>query len=165
MESVSSQLKEAYSPLVGRVELGPGLEIPPEAYNPGRGQYEAGAVLQHMSSEASLSKKVRVLGITSEDLYSGGLNFVFGQAQKRGKIALMSLHRLRPGFWGEKEDWNLFLDRAAKEAVHELGHTFGLSHCDEEGCAMNFSNCIADTDRKKPELCRSCRGKIEARQY
>ncbi|KXA92897.1 hypothetical protein AKJ65_06885 [candidate division MSBL1 archaeon SCGC-AAA259E19] len=162
MENVSGQLEEVYSPVIDEVEFGSGLSIPPEAYGPNREQHEAGIVLQYISSEASVMKNGRVLGVTEEDLYSQGLNFVFGQAQKGGRAALMSLHRLRPEFWGQKKDRNLFLARAAKEAVHELGHTFGLSHCDKKSCVMTFSNRIADTDRKEPGFCESCWNKIEA---
>ncbi|MEW6585820.1 MAG: hypothetical protein AB1442_09465 [Nitrospirota bacterium] len=42
------------------------------------------------------------------------------------------------------------------EAVHEIGHTFGLVHCSDPNCAMHFSNSLRDTDRKSSEFCGIC---------
>jgi len=158
--SISDQIREVYSPFISKVEIEEEIELPSEAYDPSRDQYRAEMVLQRLSSRFA-SKEGKILGITSEDLYGQGLNFVFGQAQKPGKFALISLHRLKPEFWGEEKDQKLFFDRAIKEAVHELGHSFGLEHCENERCVMTFSNRIGHTDRKKAVLCKRCEEKIE----
>jgi archaemetzincin len=47
--------------------------------------------------------------------------------------------------------------RAAKEGVHELGHTFKLRHCPERSCIMHYCRKIDDVDRKAGQLCRHCR--------
>jgi len=60
------------------------------------------------------------------------------------------VHRLRAEGNGAGE---LFARRAATEAVHELGHSYGLAHCDDRGCVMWFSNSLAETDRKGPRFC------------
>jgi archaemetzincin len=100
---------------------------------------------------------LRVLGITAVDLYVPQLNFVFGEARLGGPSAVISTHRLRPEFYGQLPDEKLFLRRVEIEAVHELGHTFGLGHCPKVCCVMHFSNNIADTDRKGPLFCDDCR--------
>lgn len=41
---------------------------------------------------------------------------------------------------------SLFYQRIIMEAVHELGHAFGLNHCNNSVCVMDFSNSIKDTD-------------------
>jgi len=55
-------------------------------------------------------------------------------------------------FWGAPGDQRLFLARATKESVHELGHTYGLSHCEELACVMRFSNTLRDTDQKSDQF-------------
>ncbi|MFL6406200.1 MAG: archemetzincin, partial [Nitrososphaeraceae archaeon] len=47
-----------------------------------------------------------------------------------------------------------------KEAVHELGHAFGLTHCESIKCVMHFSNSLSDTDIKTNHLCNVCRGHL-----
>jgi len=46
------------------------------------------------------------------------------------------------------------------EAVHELGHTYGLGHCGNPRYVMFFSNSLMDTDRKGSEFCPSCKSKL-----
>ena len=105
-------------------------------------------------------KGEKVLGIVDIDLYAPGLNFIFGQADMTSGVALISLCRLRQEFYGLPSDDVLFLDRAAKEAIHELGHTFGLEHCKNARCVMHFSNSLADTDLKQAIFCSKCRPKL-----
>jgi archaemetzincin len=54
------------------------------------------------------------------------------------------------------EDQALFRERALKEAVHELGHTYGLQHCPNLRCVMHFSNSLRDTDAKQAKWCSRC---------
>ena len=48
--------------------------------------------------------------------------------------------------------------RAAKEAVHEIGHTFGLVHCPDRRCPMSLSIDLADLDGKTAEPCAGLLG-------
>jgi archaemetzincin len=50
-------------------------------------------------------------------------------------------------------------DRYAVE--RELGHTFGLVHCDDYRCVMHASTYVEDVDVKGASFCPSCRGAIE----
>jgi archaemetzincin len=81
---------------------------------------------------------------------------VFGQAQLGGQVALISLARLRQEFYGMPQNRALFLGRALKEAVHELGHTFVLTHCPEGECPMSLSTNIRQVDGKRATFCASC---------
>lgn len=94
----------------------------------------------------------RLLGVVDRDLFVPGLNFIFGLAQKGGP-ALIALPRLRPEFWGQPADQKLLLQRAIKEAIHELGHTYRLDHCADPLCVMHFSNTLQETDRKSDRFC------------
>lgn len=69
------------------------------------------------------------------------------EKQHRG-VAVFSLARLRSG-----ADEALLSRRAETEAVHELGHTYGLSHYDDPTCVMWFSNTLSESDRKGPNFC------------
>jgi archaemetzincin len=74
---------------------------------------------------------------------------------------VIALIRLYPKFYGLREDRGKFLQRVVKEAVHELGHTYGLGHCKDQRCVMAFSNSLADTDTKGQAFCQKCRSKLQ----
>ena len=130
----------------------PSLVSPDYAYNLKRRQYLASKILNELK-KIKVDNINKVLGITDVDLYARGLNFVFGQAELGGRNCLISVIRLDPKFYGYKYNENLFYDRILKEAVHELGHTFGLRHCDDRKCVMVFSNSLLDTDYKSSNFC------------
>ncbi len=99
----------------------------------------------------------RVLGVTSSDLYIPILTFVFGEAQVSGRCAVVSTHRLQQEFYGLPPDDRLVSQRLLKEAVHELGHTLGLVHCDDYRCAMSPSHTVEWIDVKEASFCERCR--------
>lgn len=99
LEIIREKLKASYSPIVKKVEIGKEVEIPFEAYNNSRKQYEASEMIKKVSKTVNIPGKGKILAVTEKDTYSKDLNFVFGQAQKPGKIALISLHRLKPEFY------------------------------------------------------------------
>ena len=133
--------------------------LPEYAYNPRRRQYLASALMSDLCRVPREAEDL-LLGITGEDLYEEGLNFVFGLATPLGRCALVATPRLHNSFYGRGEDTELFLKRLLTEAVHELGHTLGLQHCPDPHCVMHFSNTLADTDRKGYLFCSSCREKV-----
>ena len=128
------------------VEILSPIDIIESAFDPGRGQYLAGKFLSRVKETPG----EHVLGVTEVDLYTPDLNFVFGQAQVSGKAAVISLNRLHTS------DRSLFHSRMVKEAVHELGHTLGLRHCQDIYCVMHFSNSLLDTDIKSGTYCGKC---------
>lgn len=91
----------------------------------------------------------KVLVVVDFDIGAPGLNFVFGQADLRNKVAVLSIVRL-----GENRG------RILKEAKHELGHLFFLSHC-KPPCVMAFSNSVFDVDEKSHQFCGLCAAKIQ----
>jgi archaemetzincin len=132
------------------------MPLPSEAYNVSRQQHHSTRILAKMEDYVGVAKADYVLGVTEADLYAPNFNFVFGQAGCPGKVAVISLVRLNPEFYGEPVNTRLFHERALKEAVHEIGHLLGLTHCKNLSCVMFFSNAIKDTDRKGVEFCDDC---------
>ena len=99
------------------------------------------------------------MGILDADAYAPGLNFIFGQARKPGRFALVALPRLRQSLHGPDAEAP-FRTRVLKESVHELGPTFGFEHCADPKCVMHFSNSVGDTDGKDATFCRSHAAKL-----
>jgi len=176
------------------------LPIPPQSYDAARQQYLSTELLKALLANTNAPVCVpnigtgrdepsKVLGVTEVDLFIPIFTYVFGEAQLNGTAALISLHRLKPDYY---EDWsengfavnnpaqphgpehNRYRLRALKEAVHELGHTFGLVHCTHEArsnpalrdqagedaygrkCVMNFANNVVEVDLKDKNFCPNC---------
>jgi archaemetzincin len=136
--------------------LGDPLENPKYAHDPERQQYCCKRVLLRLQ-RCSSPDSWRVLAVTEEDLFAPILKYVFGAAQMEGKCSVISLHRLRPQYYGDGEDEELFLERLVKTALHELGHSLGLTHCRRRACVMYSSTRIQDTDAKLADFCSTCR--------
>jgi archaemetzincin len=141
-------------------EVGEPLPLLEDAYRPRRGQYFASPILDELKQNIPEDGE-KVLGVLDVDIFVPALNFIFGQADLGRKAALISLTRLREEFYGNSKNEKLFFDRAVKEAVHELGHTFGLRHCGNVKCVMYFSNSLRDTDIKEANFCEQCRNRLE----
>lgn len=137
------------------------MAVPPQAYDPRRKQYHSTIILNYIDEHLPEGTE-KVLGVVDVDLYAPGLNFVFGEANLGGRSALISLTRLKQEFYGLSSDTGLFYQRALKEAVHELGHTLGFTHCPNNRCVMHFSNSLEDTDLKLSLFCSKC-AKIAAK--
>lgn len=136
-------------------------------YNRKRRQYKANLVMKKLLEYNRKKKFFRILGIMDEDIYVRNYNFIFGTASNPEReffqfspVALISVTRLREQFWNRKENSSLFELRVLKEAIHEIGHTLGLIHCNNQ-CIMIFSNWIGDTDNKPPIFCDLCAKELD----
>jgi archaemetzincin len=141
-----------------RVTIQQPIGLPSEAFNRQRKQYLGHTILNRLHSLQTDAD--RIVGLIDQDCYARGLNFIFGQAAMNGREAVVALPRLRPKFYGQKQDTQVFYERVFKEVIHELGHTWGLSHCPNRKCIMHFSNMLQDTDIKGPDFCSICKGRL-----
>ena len=157
LETLKQSLTQTFNCLVEIEALTLSLEY---AYEPKRKQYLASPLLSTLRS-FSMEPGDKCLGIVDVDLYTPGLNFIFGEADISSGVAIISLYRLRQERYGLPQDEGLFQDRAIKEAVHELGHTYHLSHCGDIKCVMHFSNSLADTDIKSASFCPKCQRRLK----
>jgi len=151
---LQERLREIFEGCQTRLEKATSLQV--NSYNDKRGQYHSTKILRWLSTLLRKGDMKRLLGVTDVDLYVPSLNFVFGEAESAGDVAVISTFRLDPKLHSQ-ENPSLFFQRVVKEAVHELGHTFGLGHCADLSCVMFFSNSIYDTDRKNETFCDRCR--------
>ena len=128
----------------------------PAAFDPRRRQHSSTQILAWIDSRLPADES-KVLALTDADLFIPILTFVFGEAQLGGRAAVVSSARLQEAAAAAPA---LLAARLAKEAAHELGHTFGLLHCDRAWCVMSRSASLLDVDRKGPELCQDCRSRL-----
>ncbi|MDY6882092.1 MAG: archaemetzincin [Thermodesulfobacteriota bacterium] len=132
-----------------------GMGDPEYAFDEKRGQYNSKLILKPLL-EACPDHALRIIGVTQVDMFVPILKYVYGLALMEGRCAVISLHRLRPEFYDHLPDPVLLMDRAEKTAIHEVGHSFGLTHCRDRHCVMYPSTRIRDTDFKEPDFCPTC---------
>ncbi len=134
------------------------LGDPKYAYNKDRRQYHSTAILRRLTA-MRVSEHAYVLGIADVDLFVPERPFVFGEADRESGTAIVSLARLREPTNGPV-DSDVLRRRGVVEALHEVGHLAGLSHCDESRCLMFFAATVGDADRKNLNLCNDCRNEL-----
>jgi archaemetzincin len=131
------------------------VPVPEGAYDETSGQYNAERVI---SVAERVGRGDKNLAVTDVDIFYRQRNFVFGLAYLDGKGCVVSTNRLRmTADGGEVDDEDeTFFDRVRKEVVHEVGHTLGLRHCEEDTCVMSFSPTVREVDQKYERPCRGC---------
>lgn len=152
-------LRDLEEPL--RAQLGlvpvPGktqLPQPAYAFNKDRNQFHSNAVMRRLTPLLEGPAQLG-LGVLDVDLFVPDAPFVFGEADREARIALLSLFRLRQG-----ADPDTFRRRAQVEAVHQAGHLLGLSYCEDARCVMYLAAQVSDCDRKGLALCNLCRNEL-----
>ncbi|XP_008293125.1 archaemetzincin-2 isoform X2 [Stegastes partitus] len=127
-----------------------------------------------------------IVGITMIDLYpEDSWNFVFGQASLSMGMGVFSFARYDDNFYSRsyagrlkkrlqprQGDYSVFegyytppitstlLLRSCKTMTHEIGHMFGIRHCQWLNCIMQGSNHLEESDRRPLDFCPICLHKI-----
>ncbi len=149
------ELEEPIAQVLG-VTAAPGkgsLAAPTFAFNKDRQQYHTTAIMRRLLTVKEPAFPL-VLGVTDVDLFQPDSNFVYGEADRESKVAVVSVSRLR----GEGESWKR---RAFVEVVHQAGHLIGLSYCEDARCTMYLATTITDADRRQLHLCNNCRNELQ----
>ena len=125
------------------------------AFEPKRNQYYAKKIIEKIASELPEDCETMII-ITDIDLCTPVLTFVYGEAQLEGRGAVVSMTRLKQKFYSLPEDNELLVRRLVKVIIHELGHCYGLVHCNNDKCVMYLSNNIVSIDNKNDNFCDKC---------
>ena len=136
------------------------MPIPDYAYDYEAKQYAAIYILSELI-KMDVPEGVKILGVADVDLFlpKSDLPFIFGQAQygKSSKGALISILRMDPASYVDgKPNDKLLTQRMIKEAIHELGHVFGLRNCNELECVMYLPRNLKELDNKTENFCLKC---------
>lgn len=122
------------------------VPLPEEAYNESRRQHNSTTILRWLARRLPEDALI-VMGVTGEDLYSRGLNFVFGEASLQSRTGVSSLRRYQTA------DARLFRRRALKLMTHEAGHILSMDHCIYYKCVMQGANSLREDDGHPMHLC------------
>ncbi len=156
------ELGQAVAEVLGREAMVlPAMAQPQYAFNPVRGQYHSTSMVRRVGQSINKRDHIVGVGVADVDLFTPDLNFVFGEADRHERAVVISVARLIPTYYGQPADHTRTMRRAVVETLHEIGHIFGLTHCQNEACAMFFSNTLSDTDRKRGAYCDACRDRVE----
>jgi archaemetzincin len=117
-----------------------------EALEKKRSQYDATLIINLLADRVPKDALVYI-GITDRDLYSEGLNFVFGEASLNWRCGVYSLVRY------QTKDEALFTRRSLKLLAHEAGHILSIEHCVTYACVMQGANNLREDDGHPMHLC------------
>ncbi|XP_040885511.1 archaemetzincin-2 isoform X2 [Toxotes jaculatrix] len=149
-------------------------------------QIHTGSLLQFLANRKP-KDAFCIVGITMIDLYpKDSWNFVFGQASLSMGMGVFSFARYDDNFYSrnyagrlkkrlqlKQGDYSVFdgyytppicstlLLRSCKTMTHEIGHMFGIRHCQWLNCVMQGSNHLEESDRRPLDFCPICLRKLQ----
>lgn len=122
------------------------VPLPMFAFNRERGRYRADSLIKWMSKLAKPNEVI--IGVTNIDISATKNQHrdwgVMGLGYRPGNAAVASNFRLK----NKSEFWKI--------AIHELGHTAGLSHCPVKSCFMRDAKGKDNTDEEN-SFCPTCK--------
>jgi archaemetzincin len=144
-----------------RTEIGSSLPVPKYAHNPTREQFHSSAILKRVE-EARRAEWDAAVGITEADLFVPEVPYIFGEADRSTRSALISLRRLRPEAGPADTRRDILARRFISEVVHQIGLIRGLAHCPNNRCVMYLAAAVSDIDKRGSTLCANCRKRLLA---
>lgn len=129
------------------------LTNPAYAFNKDRQQYHANAIMRRIVPLLEPGQRF-AMGVADVDLFVPDTPFVFGEADREARVAVVSTFRLK-GAAAETAR-----RRMQVEVLHQAGHLLGLSYCEDPRCVMFLAQSPADVDRKGMTVCSLCRNEL-----
>ena len=127
------------------------------AYYPVRNRYRADSLIRYLSQ--SDSRDTILIGITNKDISTSKNQIrdwgVMGLGYRPGDACVISTYRL------SKADLD---SQLYKVAIHELGHTQGLSHCKDKTCFMRDADGGNPLGEEK-DFCPDCKSTLRSKGW
>lgn len=126
-------------------------------------QYDARALLDRVAP--GLPRDAHsMLTLVNVDLFVWSeQQYAFGWSTLRDRLGVVGFSRLDPSVHGGVAPDDVpgtLLRRGLRVAVHEVGHMFGLGHCQAFRCAMNGIADLVELDATPLRLCPLCLRKL-----
>ncbi|HZE85475.1 MAG TPA: matrixin family metalloprotease [Puia sp.] len=151
--SLYQQLKRVNSGIVLRAAM----PLPEMAYYPVGNRYQADSLIRYLSQ--SDSRDTILIGITNKDISTSKNQIrdwgVMGLGYRPGDACVISTYRL------SKADLD---SQLYKVAIHELGHTQGLSHCKDKTCFMRDADGGNPLGEEK-DFCPDCKSTLRSKGW
>jgi len=146
---IFNELKKVYPNIV----LNKTIELPSSAFYPPRNRYRADSIIRYLSLHTA--KGHITIGLTNKDISTTKNEIkdfgVMGLGFQPGNACVASTFRL------SKQN---NLEQFFKVAIHELGHTQDLPHCEVKTCFMRDAEGRNSTNDEK-EFCGRCKNKLQ----
>ena len=160
---VEPELLEAVSKAItsrvnATIEIAKGEPLPPEAFYKPRKRWRAEKLLEFLDTTKATGAW-RVVGVTNAeisttkgDIFDWG---IAGLGTIGGPSCVVSAQLYKK----HSKTKAVMLHRFSDVAVHELGHTLGMPHCESTGCVMADAkgNAIKSADHSTGQYCEPCR--------
>ncbi len=156
LDAVSSALRAFYAV---QLAVAPALDLPKSAFYAKRQRYRAEKLLDYLVAHGNPEARV-ALGLTAVDISTSKPPHedwgILGLATLDGRSAVLSSFRCKRAAKSAAHARVRF----AKTAVHELGHSFGLDHCETPGCIMHDGEGSVLTTDTEHDLCPATRARL-----
>lgn len=141
-----------------QVDVLPLQPLPAAAFEKERGRYRADLLLGYLE-QCGQGRFEKILGITMADIATATRGHsswgVMGLARLHAPPAVISSFRVQKKVRSVQH----YRQRMLTLARHELGHTWGLSHCSSSFCLMRDAEGKMNLD-KAGFFCKACTGLV-----
>jgi archaemetzincin len=118
------------------VVIGAPVVAPRALWHPRRRQLQAERVLDWLFYQRP-PELWGVMAVTADDLSTTEEEMIYGLANLRDRVAVVSLYRFAPELASDNPDTRQRAqEQLSRAAFHEVGHMLGLPHCERRGCLM-----------------------------